>query len=448
VTRHDVMSVFLSVSPFLPPPWGAVTTGALSVFNVLLEGLDRATGSHVSPYEELRKSIEKFAISNDLRHDHGVLIDVGKGFHSETRLQTTSLDKLTAWDGALEALKTYIDREGLSKLRTAAADIWTILETRTTHDFDTALHLLLSAIDLRLLLESASIKLEALEASVAQKNGQLDRFNEFAGKWMAHVDAVSATVGSHIDPGSWNDEAIESALADVGWIPNIEAWMERAKRRRLALISDTYRYTQTSQGEYMGPSWTREGWTWKDNDLGADGDAHRNVVWDTRESCCHDEEHKDTAELDLALYRHAVAKKVDSGFADYRQAIGGWVTYIAAFKELIPAVTPQTAPHVEPMKDGPPIGGGRFWVGGARMRYAFMAVDKKGPSQRGPWSNELNVGATKFATVSGFPPMNNIDAIRVMRQVALPGGDWANERMVKIVPAPGVARFDDVSDDD
>jgi hypothetical protein len=448
---HTGLSVLLSVAPFLPPPWGAFATGGLTILNMIFDHADKLGQPHTSPYEELRKQLENFIIGDDLRADQGILLDVGGEFAARSKTLTTPLDQLTSWDDDLVKLQKYIDGEALSKLRTAGSDIWTILNSRTTHNFGTALNLMISAVDLRLLLESASTQLEALQASVAQKNSQLDRFNSLAKTWMEHVNTISELIGQHAEPASWTDDSIKTAMENTPWIPRIEAWMEKAKRDRMKMISPaTYRYLEPYM-QMPDPKMRKErrwGWTWTDTDVSTLSQEFPNAVFDTHGSCCSTTEHKTDADQALTAHRTEITTQIDTGFAQSQLSVKGWRTYVDSFKELLPYAPPAAKLQVAAKKDGPALPHPPFWVQGARMQYALVAVNTKGPSLRGPWSDELKVTTNAFATLSGFPPMTGIDSLRIMRQVAPPGGAWGNERTVGVMLAPGAAQFDDTNDDD
>jgi hypothetical protein len=440
------MSFFLSVSPFLPAPWGAITTGGLTLANMLMEMGDDTPAPHV----ELRKQLETVVITDDIRQQQGVLTEVSDHFTNMTASLTMKIEEITTTDGSIDALATYVDTEGLPKVRTANGQLWSLLQTRNVDDCDSALAMLVRGVSLGLLLETYSVQIEALRASVAKSNGKLQKFNDGANRWTFHVSTIAKDVGEKpTDP--WTAETMKAQMESTAWIPKIEAWMAKAKSDRLGMISsDTYRIDTSCGIEHI------LGWTWRDSHytgpsdcprwVGPDGGELANVARDTVSSadCCGSiVQHKDQADEALAAHRNSVSAAIDAAFASAAGTVDSWTTVIASLHELLPPSTPTKAPTVGAKSGGAATPQPPDWVSGSAVRYAVAAVNAKGPSPNGPWSSELKVGSTAFATLTGFPVSATQDALWLYRQVRRPGEDWGDMALVTILPIPLPSSYDD-----
>ena len=432
------LTFLLSISPFLPPPWGVAATGTLTLIKIIGAELDKGP----SPYEQLKTQLREFVITDDIRQQQGVLTEVSDHFQNMVSSLTMTLDQITTVDGGAEALGKYVDNEGLPKVRSANGQLWTLLLTRNVDNFDSVLALLVRGVSLDILLDTASVKIEALTAAVDKKNGDLAKFNQLAQQWIAHVGTIAKDIGaSATEP--WTDATIQAQLESTSWIPKIEAWMAKAKSERLAKIStDTY-HVEVPSFAYA----PARGYTWRDDWLPDNGE-NDNIVYATPPSggwCCGDwVEHKDVADANLAAYRNKISSDVDAKFATHRQTVDSWATTIATLHELLPPLPTVAAPTVAPKADGLPTPQPPDWVNGASVRYTTAIVNTNGPSPNGPWSDEMKVGAKAFATLSDLEGSAAGDSLWIYRQTKTPGADWGPMTLVGIQKAPIPATYDDV----
>ncbi len=246
----------MSVTPFVPPPFGPAATGALAVFNFLL-GMNQKATLPNNPFEKLKDSLETFYTESDLNTQLAILAGQRAHLVNSPVVQglPTPIEQLTDADinGDIADLFNNLGDTSCGWIKTvsdANDQIWKLLKASNTDNFQETLGSLISGITLQLLMENASIMIKAIDASVAYRHKEMDNYGKYVSSWTARVQTVANDIGNtHV--GAWDKAAIKDGLEGSSRIPQIEAWMAQAKEQRLNQISDVHEFSwQQNECEY------------------------------------------------------------------------------------------------------------------------------------------------------------------------------------------------------
>lgn len=431
----------MAVTPFLPPPYNVAATATLALTNLIIGWLKDAGPQPPSPFDTLKNSLESYITDDDIRAQQGILRGVNDHFGNQASSQTQPIDNLISIDGGIKDLENALENRFIPDAEGAIDQLYSILLTRNTDSYGPCLATLTSGITLDLVLQNGLAMIGAVDASIAYRHKDMDQYDSAMSSWLGRVKTITKDIGtSRTDP--WDDAAIGVGLDSASYVPKIEAWMAKAKKDRLAKITDTHRgeKKEASGDAYLVYS----GWTFADSHEEGDGGELANlVVDDPGDGCCADPiQHKDIADANRAAYVTKVSQQVDNLFAPHRQVMATWATFIAGLHELLPPDAPPKPASVGPMKGGASVPQGE-WVEGAQVRYALTAVNTKGPSPSSDWSDPMTVGRTAFTTIGGFGPAPTADTLQVYRQIMPPRGAWGARQAVGVVMTPLPTTYDD-----
>ena len=478
-TAREVIGVGMSVTPFLPPPFGPGATGLLAVFNFVL-GLKNAPTPPKTPLQELKESLEAYYAEEDLNTQLAILAGQRKHFVNSSlvtqpppdntsppgeaapALNLKPIDQLTAEDieGDIADLLTDLGSPATTGMLKAVSDandqIWKRLKMCTSDNFDETLGSLISGVTLQLTLENAWIEITAINASFASRHKDMHSYGTSVSKWTGRINGAANDIGkSHI--GAWDEASIEGVdgLQSTSYIPGIEAWMAQAKAQRLQQISDVHRSTWSEEQWAFDPNGghatqvSHNGWSWNDAGDPENQSDKANMQEDTDgEHFWSDPvEHKDPAVASHDAYVEKISQKVDDGFKSHRDLMQTWLTFLDGFHELLPPDAPPS-PQASPMQGGSAVPQGA-WVEGAEVQYALSAVNKKGPSALSDWSDSFKIGKTAFATLTGLGPAPAADSLTIYRQIRPPGEQWSDPIATDTIQSPFPPTYNDtfVGDD-
>lgn len=448
-TEQQLVGAFMAVTPFLPPPFGPVVTGVLSFANLMLGLAREGGGGGPSPLDLAVQSIENFVKDTNLGNLAGAISGPANEFANMAANQKENLETLTSIDGGISYMGDLLKNTWTPAVVTANSQLYEVLKTCNTTNFDKTLSLLVSGITTELLMYHAQVAIGAVDASIQYRHKKLDKYRKATSTWTAVAGTAATDIGtSHA--GNWTDQEITDAMGkSTSYLPRIEAWMARARRDRLAQISGPSRYSKsvTAVGAGGGGIYYYYAWTFTDQFVGDDESSKANAVWDTRgDGCCAaDVQHQDDVQRNMTAYVAKIAKGVDDGFAPHRQVMASWTTYIADLLALLPPAVPPI-----PTVAAPPLGGTATpsgdWKSGDQVRYALMAKSTKGPSPASDWSQPLTIGTTVGAVVGGIAAVDGADTIVVVRGFQPSGASvWGDSQQVAALPRPFPATYTDTN---
>jgi hypothetical protein len=478
------LPVLLSVSPFLPPPWGAGITFALSLLNMLTDN-PAESDSSASAFGKLNDQIQEVLatsaqdpldeVSRNITQLVGLLpknvklADI-QTLDSNVQNLREYLDGLHV-DGSIAPGRhdppTYFQGKAFDLLDAAQTTIWNRLRACDYTNFDAPLALMISSLVLRLTIQKQSIQLRALSAKTYQDQGLMESFNTDVTTWLEQIDSVEQ---DYWDPskvpairpgdalpaaGTLSADQISSILGDgkspagtKAWVPLLVAWLAKTRDDRVNLIDDAVVRASPSPGSEF-PSGTCErngksyrvidfcwkvewgayvgGWTWSDRGLGTDDhnyDLH--LQREYLEGCCshYVEGDFNKAESERSANCTHVLSELDlrmKGALDNLAAMGALIKNL---RDLLPPGQPEHVPTVTPLKGGGASGLDQIWSPGNVLRYRVMLQNAKGPGPAGKWSADFVVGSTVGVTVSSLVLESPAESVQIQRQVRTATQSW------------------------
>jgi hypothetical protein len=485
----------MAVTPFLPPPFGPAITGVLSLVNMILELVGDSKPETESPFEQLSKYIYELFNSTQLDTWRSIFQnDVNMAFYNQMDAFKTSIDKIDIFDKSLQDFQDNINKTWSSQVHTAIGEIFTLMEKQQIgRDFDVSyLSALLAGVTFYITLQKAYVQLCALDASISYKNKDYDSFNDKSDLFVTALNKLNNAIGN-FDQNylEWTDEQRKTALESNSWIPRIQSWISNLHDQRMGKISAApFRREPAWDDPYYEYTWWDElaVWLWNRADFSAQGqdvyvsmsshyykycdfydDSWKKLqgsedygqpengkaifAWPVARDCCGNVAHAadkqqafDTLQKEINDYRTAASDRFRKYLADYVTQIESWAAFVDGFEDLAPMPKPDIGPNVEPLANGPGLAHGSGWVQGGRVRYSFAIANERGPSQSGPWSCEMTIDRTAFATISGFPNIPNKTSLHIYRQFCPQDDKWGAAKLVTILDSPLPSTYDDQSD--
>lgn len=482
----DSLSFLLAVAPFLPPPYGAAATGALTVLNMLV---DATAPKPPNPYAELKADLESFLRLQDLK-DKAVdplntvdkmvsdsIGDLSSGPGSDTPIQDLDdmpAELITLWsyiDGPIiEYTKNgptpcAFDGEGWTTTLAAATSLWGSLGSLDETECTDVLALFLRAVTLQVMLAKLSIQARALACNLHQKDNNATAFAAQTKVWCGQVGQIADSLGVDKQTGQadskwmvawdeWTDDLITEGKAQSGWVPRIRAWYAGMRKNRVSTryISDLYRVDlplpglPTRPDANYGAVLIKVGtWTWTDSHdttstdytgHNPDHGEYNNRTYDTKgEGCLPDDvQHKDLAEAARNKYMKQVQANLDVAFADTFATVAAWGTLISEFYEILPPGKPAGIRTVSAPSSGAPADTTGTWKKGTILRYSVSAVNEDhGPGPASKPSPEYKVGDLRGAVLGGLPNPQGADSLWLYRQARTSEQHWASAEDAMIV---------------
>ena len=210
-TVQQIIGVGMAVTPFLPPPFNAVLTGTLAVFNFLVGLVPDDPGKSPDLLGELKTALETYIQNDDIRAQQGILAGVRNHFNDQAMSQTQDALHLTSIDGGITDLLQELRTHWVHDAEAAVDQLYTLLRECTTDNFDSALGTMVSGVTLDLTLKNAEIMIGAIKASVAWRHRDMAAYTSAMSSWTAAVLTVQKEIGtSRTDP--WDDDATVDGL--------------------------------------------------------------------------------------------------------------------------------------------------------------------------------------------------------------------------------------------
>jgi hypothetical protein len=391
-TGDDVLSTALSVSQSLvwvmPPPWGPVAAGAISLVQMLLGG-NTQTDALTLAVQQLEAFIQQQQV-NQWAGDFKTLADwlnqeiVVTGYTDPniTTINTKLLPPLRQDVGPLDGsvynnLKqinngSYLQQDGV---------------------FD----ILVQGVSVYLLAMKFIIQLDATVASLYNQQGDSYNFNQYTGTWLNdYADYVVCINGGQNSKGSVQ-----------GWASIITNEINTFTTQRLSQIGQTERGHYTTNGYDPGTKevFTVDHYGWTFIDKGAGDNLLTHFVGDTTDgsSCCSKSiQHKDQADAARASYIDQVSQELDAKYQNATQCVASWQQSIQQWNDYRPPLAPTTAPTIDPNGWQAVTPQGAYWVDGHTVQYAIGFANAHGPSPIGPWSDPTSIQGKAFPTLNGL----------------------------------------------
>lgn len=445
--KTDVTDVLIAVAEVagsvawaLPLPWGAVATGSLTLFQILLGATKGPTSN---PLQDLQEGLGVLIKQGRMR-------DIASDFHrfaDELRAKVTGLSIQVndiARQGAdyFKSLEDWlVGPYGYEQVLNDAFRTLDELPQKSLEDAKLELDLYVTGITLWLLGRKVHMQLLAVKAG-AQHDKDDALFFDLTQSWLSHYREIrNLVMGIPDDPGS-------------GFFQVVSGHLDRLSSERLAKISPlSILYVDLPTGAPPSSSQAsvtvRGGWSFSDTAEFPQGGHYEYRDEEHSEGCCGPTTRIDArpaAEAARQKHLEEVQDRVDELLSTARDAAMGWKASLDAFAAMLPLPTP-VAPRVEPLPDGVATPQGDNWVKGHLVQYAIALKNERGPSGLGPWSEALEVGDTAFArvTLPLPPPAFEKATVHVRRRFHTKGVIPDSKdlgRLIKIVE-PEVRYWDD-----
>jgi hypothetical protein len=475
-----VVSLLLSVSPFLPPPWGLGLTFGLSLLNLLTD-TPPASDPLQSEFQALNAGIQQLLAASTKDPLDNVSRKVDQMMKAKA-LSTGKLQDLKPpFDASVQNLRVYLDGdhpdgtntpegndpptfflgEAFQLLDQAQATIWNNLQGCDDANFDANLGLMIRCLALRMSVQKQSIQLRAVSAKFRQQQGLMDSFDLEVRTWLEQIDGVMTDYwdpkmvpdigpGDALPaPGTLTSAQIMAILGDnttppgtTAWVPLLVAWLEKIRAARLALISGPIRVDPNAGGtyshngvnypgdhtNYLGPWGSNTiGWTWRDPRFGKTYDNDKAHLWP--DYYAHHCDQTKTQDFDNCLnerstYATGIKNGVDGRTKQARDNLAAMGTLIKNLQDLLPPGAPTQVPKVAALTGGGPARVDQTWTAGNVVRYRVMLQNAKGPGPAGSWSDPHVIGTTKGAVVSGLQLEAPAESIQLQRQVRTSTQSW------------------------
>jgi hypothetical protein len=445
----DVVDVASSVSWALPPPWGAITTGGLAVFKILLGSMH---DDKPSPLDALRKGLEEF-----IKQDH--LREYAADFHAYTMALNSKIAGLNikadeiADQGAdyFDDLKDWLRGAwGWERVHNRCIQLYELLvreDIKEQADLDRIkqeLDLYVTGVTLWITGRKIHMQILAAEAGRADKLKDGAAFLDKTRSWLSEHREIRNMIMGIADG--------DPDLAE-GYFQQASKQIDGLSTKRLQKISDVHAHRGGYAGSIPVPGTggsvmlEGSGWTFVDSVRNDDEDTH--YIMDTYEDdpCSRKTiSSKPQVEKNRDGYVRQTASEIDGMVKKARETVTGWKSSLDLFATLLPPPAPHKAPTVTALKGGSPTPQGTRWVKGNKVQYAVGLKNEKGPSDAGPWSTALMIGDTAFAQVSLPDPPAGFEACTqlVYRRVYADSPDHDTQVLTVAIAQPGQKSIEDM----
>jgi hypothetical protein len=443
----DVVDVASSVSWALPMPWGAVVTGGLAVFKILLGSIH---DDKPSPLDALRKGLEEF-----IKQDH--LREYAADFHAFSMELNAKISGLNITADQLadqgehyfDDLQSWLKGDGgWDRVHRSCIQLYELLvreAIKEQADMDRIkqeLDLYVTGVTLWMTGRKIHMQVLAAEAARAHKLEDETIFLDKTRSWLSEYREIrNMVMGAAADP-----------QLSEGYFQQASTQIDRFSTLRLAGISGVRKVT-VYRNEYhgnglwgaYGPS-SHDGWTFVDSVVGDGDDTHFVEDLYTGDPCHRKQiSAKPQVEQDRERYVKKITSEIDEIVKTAKNAANGWKTSLDRFATQLPPPGPKDRPTVTALKAGPPTPQGERWVKGNKVQYAVGLKNEKGPSGAGPWSDPLSIGDTAFAQVSLPDPPAGFETCTqlVYRRVYADSPDDKTKVLTVAIAQPGRKSIED-----
>jgi len=392
----DAASIALAVAGnlvwALPPPWGPVSAGALTLFQLLLNGEGDKANQFELAVQQLESFIEQRGVDKDATHIKGLADWMQSQIHVLSVTQASNSEYITST--LLPELRK-MAAPGDESVYNAIYDLENNLKVPGAFD------ILVLGVSIYLLALKMIVQLDAQLASTARNNGDDEGFASYTNLWLAdYANFVTAVSGFTQDGVTTN-----------GWATRISSHISDFYNARLAQIGEPYRWNLrkwvvvTGGGSTGTSGYWADNWGWTYVDSGAGDTEATNFVADTFSGgdCCHGParaEHQDQVNQAREAHVNAICLQLQNAYGASFATAQKWAASIYEWNQHLPPRAPATAPTVSDGSGTLPAGN---WQDGAQVRYAIAFANERGSSPVGPWSDWKPVTKHAYAVLSNLP---------------------------------------------
>jgi hypothetical protein len=439
----DVVDVASSVSWALPMPWGAVVTGGLAVFKILLGSMH---DDKPNPLDLLRKGLEEFIKQDHLRECAGNFHAFSMDLNAKISGLNITADQLAdQGEDYFKDLKDWLTGAyGWDRVHNRSIQLYELLvredmkEQADMHRMKQELDLYVTGVTLWMTGRKIHMQVLAAEAGRAHKLEDDNAFLDKTRSWLSEYREIRNMVMG--TPES-TDCYFQQASTQI----------DRFSTLRLAGISGVRKVT-VYRNEYHGDGlhgaygpFPHDGWTFVDSVVGDGDDTHFVEDQPPKEPCGDPVSAQPQAEQNRGVYVTTISGEIDRMLEIARKTADGWRASLDRFATQLPPPAPKDRPTVTALKGGPPTPQGERWVKGNKVQYAVGLKNEKGPSGAGPWSSPLTIGDTAFAQVSLLDPPAGFEACTqlVYRRVYADSPDDKTKVLTVAIAQPGQKSIED-----
>lgn len=391
----------------LPPPWGPVSAGALTLIQLLLNGEDNKANQFELVVKQLESFIEQRDVNNDATHIKGLADWMQSQIHV---LSVTQVDN-----------SEYITSTLLPELRKMVApgdeSVFNAIYDLENHlDVAGAFDILVLGVSIYLLALKFIVQLVAQLASTAHKKGDAEGFASHTNLWLADYASFVTAVSGFTQDG----------VTTEGWAIRISKHITDFSFTRQRQIHESHRYNLqkwvvvTGGGSTGTSGYWVDHWGWTYVDSGAGDTEATNFVSDDSSGgdCCHEAttiEHSDQVNQARKAHIDAVSSQLQNVYRPSVDTVNKWVASIDEWNRHLEPRAPTTAPTVKDGSGTVPVG---KWQEGARVRYAVAFANERGVSSQGPWSEWKPITKHAYAVLSDLPvdDLRMATNLRIYRQ--------------------------------
>jgi hypothetical protein len=381
-----ITDLSLSVSWALPPPWGAAATLGLSMFKMFMGAGDERP----NPWQDLADGIKEFERQLQIENYSSDFSDFAEQLSTKTATMHANVSELKENARYLDDLHDWLyGSYGFGMVHNRLTHIYdNYLSVRDLKGCRDILPLFVSGATLYMTGRKLEMQIIACRAFAA-KGVDDDKFFSYASEWKRIFHEL------RLDMLGDADNCI------MGYFEKVSAQIERIGNERLSKLSAPVR--QEREGHWDGVAAggagagvyykvTQEaGWKVHDG-------SKQHFVADTHDS---DGWHNHKAQA-VALYKageKTAADEIGGITGQPTKLARAWKQKLDEVQNMMPPSAPAEKPSVKPLAHGDAVPQGG-WEAGKKVCYAVNLKNNKGPSDLGPWSDPMEIGATAFAEVT------------------------------------------------
>ncbi len=435
---QDAASIALSVAGNLawvmPPPWGPVVAGALTLVQLLMSQ-GNSTDQFTAVAKQLELFIQQRDVNNDATHIKGLVdwLQEQSAVLASTQVDNTGYILTTL----LPELRKMV-APGDESVYNAIYDLESNLLT-----VPGAFDILVLGVTIHLLMLKMIVQLDAQLAANAKKAGDEEAFTQYTDLWLADFASFSTQINGFTQQG----------VTTPGWAVRISLHVNNYCDARLKQITEPYRYNHqtwvvatgggaTGTSGYWVDDW---GWTYRDD--GA-GQTHlTNFCPDSFSGgdCCHAQtryQYQDIVQRARDAYATAVGQQLDTTYRSTTATIKAWLASIQEWNQHLPPGPPSTAPVINGWNEKAPQGVN--WVKGGAVAYAVTFANGSGCSQLGVWSPWTKITDQAFPTLDQLPtdPLGMATNRWIYRQFRKPDGTRTPLKIIAVTDAHAATCID------
>jgi len=391
---NDVLTTItdlsLSVSWALPPPWGAVATLGLSIFRMFMGTSDE----HANPWKDLADGIKEFERQLQIENYSSDFSDFAMNLSAKTSAMQSPVSAVTHDARYFDDLHEWLyGGHGFDMVHNRLTHIYdNYLSKRDLPGCQDLLPLFVSGVTLYMTGRKLEMQIIACRAFAVQGIDD-DMFFSYSSEWKR----VYRELRIHM--------LGDAATKFTGFCEMVSIQIERIVNERLSQLTPPYRQPPEGHWGLGGAMNTKMYITDRPGAWNFNAGTGKQSLTDYSDTNGVHERDGDAANL-FQEGRTSTMKMIEDITRRPSQIVAAWKTKLNEAEGMMPPSAPLEKPGVKPLADGDLVPQGD-WKSGKTVCYAISLRNDKGPSDLGPWSDPMTIGATAFAEVTVSAEVNS-----------------------------------------